>query len=241
MGIDAKDTDVFHLLQKLKESNGTYPKELLAIRRQGYLRQVAEISAAAGLATALKSTAKSAQGTATGLSSSLSTVLESLLVVAIVAEAGVVTYFYRDKLAALYDNLTKSPKVEEISSPPVPVISSPVADTAFIITPSITPVFTLTVTETPLVTPSQLAGLPTEHEAVQSDMGPDTNTTHTSTTQDTNQGGSQAISTPDPHGNNGNHYGQTPIPARTKEPGNNSNNNNNTNTQDSPTKPKNKP
>ena len=239
MGIDAKDTDVFNLLQKLKESNGTYPKELLAIRRQGYLRQVAEISAAAGLATALKSTAKSAQGTATGLSSSLGTLLESLLVVAIVAEAGVVTYFYRDKLAALYDNLTKSPKVEEISSPPVPVISSPVADTTFIITPSIKPVFTLTVTETPIVTPSQLAGLPTEHEAVQSDMGPDTNTTHTSTTQDTNTGGSQAISTPDPYGNNGNHYGQTPIPARTKEPGNNSNNNNNT--QDSPTKPKNKP
>lgn len=241
MGIDAKDTDVFNLLQKLKESNGTYPKELLAIRRQGYLRQVAEISAAAGLATALKSTAKSAQGTATGLSSSLGTLLESLLVVAIVAEAGVVTYFYRDKLAALYDNLTKSPKVEEISSPPVPVISSPVADTTFIITPSIKPVFTLTVTETPMVTPSQLAGLPTEHEAVQSDMGPDTNTntTHTSTTQDTNTGGSQAISTPDPYGNNGNHYGQTPIPARTKEPGNNSNNNNNT--QDSPTKPKNKP
>ena len=73
MGIDAKYTDVFNLLQKLKESNGTYPKELLAIRRQGYLRQVAEISAAAGLATALKSTAKSAQGTATGLSSSLGT------------------------------------------------------------------------------------------------------------------------------------------------------------------------
>ena len=237
MGIDAKDTDVFQLLEKLKESNGIYPKDLLAIRRQGYLRQVTEISAAAGLATALKTTAKGAQGTGTGLSSSLSTLLESLLVVAIVAEAGAVTYFYRDKLAALYNNLTKSPKVEEISSPPVTVISSPVADTAF----TITPVFTLTVTETPIVTPSpsQLAGLPTDDEAVQSDTGTDTNTTHTSITQDSNQGGSQAISTPEPNGNNGNHYGQTPIPDRTKEPGNNSNNDNKT--QDSQTKPKNKP
>jgi hypothetical protein len=237
MEIDANDTDVFQLLQKLKESNGTYPKELLANRREGYLRQVAEISAAFGLATALKSTAKGAQGTGTGLSSSLSTLLESLLVVAIVAEAGAVTYFYRDKLAALYNNLTKSPQVEQTSSPPI--IPSPVADTAL----NVTPVFTLTVTETlsgtAFVTPSQFAGLPTDQEGVQSDTGSGSNPTHTnSITQTTNQGGSQTIATPDPNGNNGNHYGQTPMPDRTKEPGSNSTNNN---TRDSATKPTKKP
>lgn len=242
MGIDAKDNDVFQLLQKLKESNGTYPQELLAIRRQGYLKQVAEISAAAGLASALNNTAKGgAQATGAGVSSTVSTLLEGLLVVAIVAEAGAVSYFYRDKLVALYNDFTKSPKVEQISSPPT--IPSPVADTAL----NVTPVFTLTVTETPtetptgtaFVAPSQFAGLPTDQEGVQSDTGTGSNPTHASSiTQTTNQGGSQTIATPDPNGNNGNHYGQTPMPDRTKEPGSNNPNNN---TRDSTSRPTRKP
>ncbi len=35
----------------------------------------------------------------------------------------------------------------------------------------------------------------------------------------------QAVSTPGPNGNNGNHYGQTPKPERTKDKGNNDNGN----------------
>jgi hypothetical protein len=238
MGIDAKDTEVFQLLQKLKESNGTYPKELLAIRRQGYLKQVAEISAAAGLAAALKNTAKGGvQGTGAGVSSTVSTLLEGLLVIAIVAEAGAVSYFYRDKLVALYNNYTKSPKVEQTSNPPI--IPSLVADSALKVTPG----FTLTVTETPtgtaFITPSQFAGLPTDQEGVQSDAGIGSSPTHTSSiTQTTNQGGGQTIATPDPNGNNGNHYGQTPMPDRTKEPGSNSTN---SNIRDSSTRPTKKP
>ena len=75
MGIDAKDTDVFQLLQKLKEVNGTYPPDLLAERRQGYVKQVAKIGAGAGLAAALKSTVKTAQGTGTGIPPAASTLL----------------------------------------------------------------------------------------------------------------------------------------------------------------------
>ena len=242
MEINAKDTDVFQLLKQLKESEGPYPKELLVNRRQHYLKQVAEISAAAGVAATLKHTAQGAQGTGTGLSSSVSTLIETLLVIAIFAEAGAVTYFYRDKLAALYNNLTKSPKVEQVSNPPV--ISSPVADVA----PTITPAFTLTVTETAVITPSQLAELPTAQESIQSAISTDTKTTQntsqstsstdTSNTQEANQSGNPAISTPAPNGNNGNHYGQTPLPARTKEPGNNSNSNN---TPDSQPRPNQKP
>ena len=32
---DPKDNDVLQLLKKLKDSNGAYPQELLAVRRQG--------------------------------------------------------------------------------------------------------------------------------------------------------------------------------------------------------------
>ena len=50
MEYDPKDNEVIHLLKKLKDSNGAYPPEMLALRRQGYIKQVAEISAGAGLA-----------------------------------------------------------------------------------------------------------------------------------------------------------------------------------------------
>jgi hypothetical protein len=229
MGIDAKDTDVFQLLQKLKEVNGTYPPDLLAERRQGYVKQVAEIGAGAGLAAALKSTVKTAQGTGTGIPPAASTLLESLLVVAIVVEAGTVTYFYRDRLVDLYNNITKSPKVEEVSNPlvmPSPFVGANIQFT-------VTPVFTVTGTVTPISTPSLLAEVPTHQQ--QNGSQSDTNQT---TIQSATQSGSPAISTPDPRDDNGNHYGQTPIPARTKEPGNNSNRDN---AQNNPSGPNHRP
>ena len=230
MGINAKDTDVFQLLQQLKDVNGTYPPELLAIRRQGYLKQVAEIGAGAGLAAALKSTVKTAQGTGTGIPPAASTLLESLLVAAIVVEAGTVTYFYRDRLADLYNKITKSPKVEEVANPPVTPSPFAAANIEF----TVTPVFTVTGTVTPISTPSVLAELPTDQQP---------NGSQSDTNQTTIQSGSPAISTPDPNvndpnGNNGNHYGQTPIPVRTKEPGNNSNQDN---TQNTPSRPNHRP
>ena len=226
MGINAKDTDVFQLLKNIKEATGIYPQELLAVRRQGYLKQVAEVSAGVGLATALKNTVKSTQGTGAGASlpPAASALLESVLVAAIIIEAGAVTYFYRDKFVDLYNTMTNSPKVEEISLPPV--ISSPIADLQF----TVTPVSTMAVTETPISTPTStlLADLPT-HQDSESDSG-DTDQ------ESTQQNGSTVISTPNPNGNNGNQYGHTPIPARTKEPGNNSNRDNAQETQTRPNK-----
>ena len=54
------------------------------------------------------------------------------------------------------------------------------------------------------------------------------------------QGGGPAVSTSivNDNTNNGNHYGSTPIPERTKEPGNDTSTTNNTN---DPSKPKKKP
>lgn len=226
MEIDPKNIDVFQLLDKLKEANGTYPQELLALRRQGYLKQVAAISGGAGLALALKTTAKStAKGTA--LPPAASSVLEGILVVAIVAEAGAVTYFYRDKIADIYRSIIGSPKVEEVASPPV--LSSPIPGVEITLTPAVT----LTETPTALSTPSPLfAEQPTQKGTNQDNQS----------SQTTTQGGSPAVSTAavNDNTNNGNQYGHTPIPERTKQPGNDTSTTNNTNTNDS-SKQKKKP
>ena len=221
MEYDPKDNDVIHLLKKLKDSNGSYPQEMLASRRKGYLKQVAEISAGAGLAMGLKNLAKSGGKTAS-MSSATGTVVEALLVVALLAEAGAVTYFYRDKIAQYYRSITdtNSSYVEEISNPPV--LSSPTPEIEG--TPS--PMMTETGTLTPVVTPSlsvtpslEMASDPTDQNVTSNsvDAGSQSgsNEVHVASTQapnvsDTNNGG-----------NNGNHYGQTPLPERTKENGNN--------------------
>jgi hypothetical protein len=92
MGMDTQNIDVLQLLKKLKDSNGTYPQELLVARRQGYLKQVAEVIGGAGLAAALKTTVKSTQAVGTGSLPSAGTLVEGLLIVAIVAEASTVAY-----------------------------------------------------------------------------------------------------------------------------------------------------
>jgi hypothetical protein len=231
MGLDPRDNDVLQLLKKLKDANGTYPQELLAARRQGYLKQVAEVSGGAGLAVALRNTIKNTNGAGTGagagtsLSPLTGTIVEALLVAAIVAEAGAVTYFYRDKITQLYQSITSSPKVEEVANPPV--AASPISIMS-LPTSSASPVATgtelVTPTATPIGTPTLLAAQPT-NPAGGSASGGGTTT----------QGGTPAASTPsggavDPNGNNGNHYGQTPIPERTKESGNTDTAPNNTDT-----------
>ncbi len=215
MAFDQYDIDVFQLLKKLKGANGAYPQELLASRRQVYLKQVAQIGGGVGLAAALKNTAKTG-GKVAGLPPAAGALLESLLVVAIVAEAGTVTYLYRDKIKEVFQNISNSPKVEQISNPPV--LSSPIPGLE--ISVSLTPAAneTSTETSTPEVTPSLLAEQPTNVTGDQSSGG-----------------GSPAVSTPAAtRGNNGNQYGHTPIPQRTKVPGNNSNHNNDTQNQTDP-------
>lgn len=229
MGIDPTNTDVFQLLEKLKEANGTYPQELLALRRQGYLKQVAAVSGGAGLAMALKNTAKAAKGAT--LPPAASSVLEGILVVAIIAEAGAVTYFYRDKIADVFRSITGSPKVEEVANPPVAASPIPGLEIA------LTPVVTITATVTPISTPSPLLA----EQATQNGTSQENQSNQSNPTAPT-QGVNPAVSTPavNDNTNNGNHYGNTPIPERTKEPGNDTSSTNNTNTNDS-SKPKKKP
>jgi len=54
MEFEEQVIDVITLLAKLKESEGNYPVEMMASRRQGYVKQIAELTMAAGTSAALK-------------------------------------------------------------------------------------------------------------------------------------------------------------------------------------------
>lgn len=219
MEYDPKDNELIHLLKKLKDSNGAYPPEMLALRRQGFLKQVAAISAGAGLAMSLRNTIKSGKGAS--LSSAAGKVVETLLVVAIVAEAGAVTYFYRHKLTEVFNSVRNSPRAEAVASPPV--LPSPLAEMEFTSSPvaTVTVSKTATLTATPESTPSpQLAVEATEQN---NNSGPTTSNTGNTGSGDP---GSQSEPTESPNTNNGNHYGQTPKPERTIQPGNEVSNSN---------------
>ncbi|MEO8356724.1 MAG: hypothetical protein ABI621_12480 [Chloroflexota bacterium] len=229
MELNARDNEVINLLTKLKNANITYPQELLALRRQGYIKQVAEVSAGAGLAMALRSTRKGGNGV--GGAPVASKLLEMLLVVAIVAEASTVAYFYRDELAELFRTSSNAPRVEEISSPPV--IESPFPTFESTMSPVVTE--TTIKTETPIATPSfEFAA-----EATDQAGGVAVEATNQGSTAES----SQTVSTPAPSdntndkSNNGNQYGLTPKPERTKEPAGEKKDNN-SDTQTNPKKPK---
>jgi len=198
MELDPKDYDIVKMLTKLKNANDAYPTDLFASRRQNYIRRVAEIGVGLGVAAGLRSTIKS--GKSGGVAPSASSLLETALVVAIVAEASIAVYFYRDKIAEIIRSYSSNPQVLEVTSPPA--FSSPLVELIITQVPEITE--TPTTTETPTGTVAT-----------------------TSVADDTNgAGNNQANSTPDPNGNSGHHFGQTPKPDRTKDPGNNNNDGN---------------
>lgn len=239
MEYDPKDNEVINLLKKLKETNGAYPQEMMAMRRQGYLRQVAEISGAAGLAMALKNTVKSGGGT--GSPPAAGMLIETLLVVAIVAEAGAVAYFYRGKLAEFFQSFSNEPRVEEVSKPPV--MPSPFPEI------EITPSPVATGTETALSTltlefvlePTQQGEESSQSVSTPGPSGSDGNppglTPQPDRTEGPDNNGNPPGMTPKPDttedpDNNGNQYGLTPKPDRTKKPGNEISNNNQENNPD---------
>ena len=215
MDYDPKENEVVHLLKKLRETNGVYPQEMLALRRQGYLKQIAQVSGGAGAAVALKNTIKGGKGS--GLPPAAGLLVEGLLVAAIVAEAGAVTFFYRNKLVEYFQSFSKDPRSEEVSSPPI--ISSPLPEI------ELTPEPVITATETQTLAPTSTPSLELPSEPTQQSAGGSPNSNNSGGGSGSNGNGSSFASTPDSNGNNGNHYGQTPRPERTKEPGGNGNNN----------------
>ena len=199
MGFDAQDKEIVRLLTKLREADAKYPSDLLTARRQSYLKRMGEVSLGIGAGLKIKNALEGAK--TPSFSSATSTILESALLVAIVAETGTVAYFYRDKLAQFFKVSKKEANVQEVTpaSNTEQVIQgvSPSAAVA-----STLPSFTLSTSPTePELTSTPIPGVVDENA----------NST------------ASANSTPAPNGNNGNHYGQTPKPQRTKEPKNQQN------------------
>jgi hypothetical protein len=198
MEFEPHDQDIIRLLTKLKDIHGEYPENLLVTRRQSYLKRMIETE----LGMSGGNEIKKARGNTKHPSASppASALLETALVVAIVTEASVMAYFYRGKLADFVQTVTAGARAEEATSAPVIPTSSAVQG----ITPS--PAITSTAVA---ASPTGIAGTPT------STPMPNLVGDHGSSTTP------GVSSTPDPKGNNGNHYGQTPKPERTKENGNN--------------------
>ena len=197
MGFDAQDKEIVRLLTKIKNADGKYPPDLLSARRQVYLKQMGEVGMGIGAGIKIKNALSGAK--APVLSSTTSTVLESALVAAIVAETGTVAYFYRDKLADVFETITKDVNTQEVTPTSVHTEAAIQGVTLSQAVPSILPSSTLSLS--PTATEPTSTPIPDLVDDVDSTVN--------------------AASTPGPNtvnGNNGNHYGQTPKPDRTKEP-----------------------
>ncbi|MFT3895010.1 MAG: hypothetical protein QM730_25575 [Anaerolineales bacterium] len=203
MEFEPEEQQIVELLTKLKDRGGGYPKKLLASRRQMFLSQMASVGMGLGIGEGIKAAGKAPKGGALSHISgiSASSVVETVLVIAIVAQASVIAYAYRDKLIDLINTMSSSALAvpTDIS---IPVLKSSPTE----IIASDTP--TVTSTETPTASPSS------------------TETTIPAVTPTDNNNGSGSDttgSTPAPgvtpqptNGNNGNHYGQTPRPTQEK-------------------------
>jgi hypothetical protein len=198
MEFNSQDQDIINLLTRLKNVVSEYPEHMLVARRQSFLKQMTEV----GLGIGADAGIKNALGKTPKISPFTSTLLEAALIVAILIETSAMAYFYREKLADFFQTITVSPKIEKVTPPPAIPTSLEVQSVG----PSPAVTSTL-VSATPVTEPAIGAITPT---------GP----AIPGSTLEANQ----ISATPDPNGNNGNHYGQTPKPERTKE--NNGNNDN---------------
>lgn len=196
---NVSNKEVLQILTTLKNSYKDYPQGLIESRRNIFTKQVAAmvlLMNAGANATSASPTASTAStmssGTAGIGASSMGTIMETALVIAIVAEAGVAAYVYREKIAE-FINSRFGPKTEQVVSPPDNVSDFITSNGPTVEIPDGT--LTVTVTETP--TPPS---------------------TTNPASADNNNGDAQITSTPDPNDGNGLHLGQTKQP--TKEPRN---------------------
>jgi hypothetical protein len=235
MEFDPQDQNIVKLLTKLKGVGGSYPEHMLAARRQSYLARIAEIEMGLNAGKGSANPPKNGGGGAPNPAPVTSTILETALVVTMIVEASAVAYFYRDKFTNLFETTTSGPRVQEVTPPPVVTSALEVAGVSP--SPAVTvtlPSLTLDVSASPSIIPVTASNTPIPGVA-------DNNTNTTNNT--TSTGADQSKSTPVPNvsnGDQGNHYGQTPKPERTKDPGSNQGSNNNTAPKDQskPTKSK---
>jgi hypothetical protein len=187
---------IINILESLKDSKQNYPPELMQARREIFAKQAASIA----LTTKIKSD-NNGTGTGDHHPTSIGTVAKTMLVIAVVLNMGTAAYLYRDKFSKTLNNVI-SPHTEYItnrinsySSPPVVI---PNTEEPFEIPTSISP--TSIPKESPISTTTQIS-TPYPINIESNDV----------------EEVDKIISTPKPKDNNGNHYGQTPKPERTKE------------------------
>jgi hypothetical protein len=191
-----EDQKVVDLLTKLKNSNGGYPPDMLAARRRTYRKQMANVGLGIGIGAGLKDSAKGGGNGASAATTLTSKILEVALIAAIAIEAGAAIYLYRDKIANAIKSYISGPAVPEVTSPSYETSSANPTAVEVLVTPSIT------TSATPSGTPS--------------------GTSPTSVAGGNNQNNNNntsinANATPNPGGNQGNQYGLTPKPIRTKD------------------------
>ncbi|MEP7134146.1 MAG: hypothetical protein ABI904_04355 [Chloroflexota bacterium] len=213
MDFASSEKEVIDLLSKLKNSAGSYPSEIFTARRQAYIRQVANIGLGIGVCARVKNAAKGGNGAAGTVATVTSKILETALIAAIAIEAGAVAYLYRDKIAELVRTYISPSSVQGVT-PPAGDESSSSSELMGVNTeaPTVVTVSTPSVTVTTTVT--VISGTPSPEVAGD-----------TSNSSNNNGSTTNINATPKPNGNNGNQYGLTPKPERTKDNNGGSNNN----------------
>lgn len=213
MGFEPADQEIVRLLAKLKRTGGTYPEPMLVARRQSYQKRMVEIGLGIGIGAGLENAAK--HGGASHAAAASSKILETAILVAIAVETGTVGYLYRDQLADFFRSLRSEPRVEVVT--PAPVI--PTSQSVQGVAPS--PVITATVPS------ATIAASPTEEMIVTPIETPLANTPIVKTpipavagktdVPSVNQSNATPAAVQNNTNDNGNHYGQTPMPERTKD------------------------
>lgn len=219
MEINPEDQDIVGLLTRLKNAEEQYPEHMFVARRHMYLKRMAEIGMGIPADAGIRDTTPGPNSPP--VSPITSTLLETALVFAIIVEASAVAYFYRDKLADFFQTITTQPVVQEVS--PLPVVATAVeiqgVTPSAAVTPTV-PSATLAPAGSPTVMTTALAG-----SALPGVADENNNSSQPGSSSSPGTGPVILESTPAPNsnkdGDQGNHYGQTPKPERTKESGNN--------------------
>jgi hypothetical protein len=216
MQFDPEDQEIIRLLTKIKEAEGAYPEHMLVARRRSYLKRMVEISLGIPPEPVIDKAAKEVKPSQ--ISPATSTLVETALVVAIIAEASTVAYFYRERLADFFHKTVVEPNEQDTPPSVLPTLLGLQEITPSPATTATLPSATIWSPPTPTriwVTPSW-----TPIPGVVDNNGNNSTTTgepgllnSTPVPNNSNNSGN--------NGNNGNHYGQTPKPERTKEKGNN--------------------
>jgi hypothetical protein len=193
------DQDILDLLSSLKNSENEYPANMIRSRREMFVKQAAAmvvLPKAGATGTSSETMAGSSHVVTSGSAGagSVGTLLQTLLIIAIVVEAGITAYFFRDEITEfIHSNI--SPKVEVVVTPPEGTSPEIPARTEI-------PFDTLTVTETDTPTPT-----PQPSPAINSN-----NALIGTSNVDGNE---QGNSTPTPNDHPGLHLGQTKQPTKT--------------------------